>query len=216
MFWGAAGGAVALVAVLVYLLAFSPLLATRSVDVKGTVLLTADQVKAAAAVPMGLPVLRQDTDAIASRVQSLAPVESVKVDKVLPGTVSITVTERTLVYQLVGDKDVQWVDSSGVVFNATPAGTDGVIQVKAPGADERLRRDIATVVAHLPDAVEDKVRTFEADAVDRISFTLGDKREVIWGSAEDSALKSEVLSALLTVDASVYDVSAPRNPITRK
>lgn len=216
LFWGIFAAVAAVAGLLVYLLAFSPLLATRSVEVEGTGLLTAGQVEQAAAVPLGVPLLRQDTEAIAGRVRGLPPVESVSIGRRPPGTVVVTVKERTLAYQLIGEGEVHWVDPSGVVYNSSPEASDGVIQVEATRPDERLRRDIATVVTHLPEAVKRDVRSFEADAVDRISFTLSGKREVVWGSAEDSELKAEVLAALLSVDASVYDVSAPRNPITKK
>ncbi|WP_226997259.1 hypothetical protein [Tessaracoccus aquimaris] len=71
-------------------------------------------------------------------------------------------------------------------------------------------------MANLPGNVKGDIESFSAKAVDRISFTLSGDREVVWGSAEESELKGQVLSALLSVEASVYDVSAPRDPITRK
>lgn len=216
LFWGIGGAILAVTGLLIYLLGFSSLFATRTVAVEGVALLTTEQVEEAAAVPLGTPLLRQDTDAIEERVLSLPPAEKVRVERRLPGTIAITVTERTLAYQLIGDGEVQWVDPSGVVYHSSPTGTQGVVQVKATQPDERLRRDIATVVTHLPEGVKGDVRSFEAEAVDRISLTISGKREIVWGSAEDSQLKGEVLAALLSVDASVYDVSAPRNPITRK
>lgn len=213
---GIAGGALALTALLVYLLGFSPLFSTGKVEVNGTSLLSVEQVSAAAAVPMGEPLLPTDTDAIAERVATLAPVLEVHVARALPDTIVINVTERTLVYQLKGKDSVDWVDAQGVVFNTSPAGSDGIVQVDADEPDARLRTDIATVVANLPPAVDGEIESFTAEAVDRIGFGLTGDREVVWGSAEESELKSEVLAALLSVEAEVYDVSAPRNPITRK
>ena len=49
-----------------------------------------------------------------------------------------------------------------------------------------------------------------------VSLVLKDGREVVWGSAEESETKAEVLATLLaTVQAQVYDVSVPSKPTTR-
>lgn len=213
---GIAGGLVLTIGVLIYLFWFSPVFATREVEVTGVKLLTADEVRTAADVELGVPVLRQDGDAIAERVRTLPEVRDVSVVTALPGSVIVNVEERTLLYQLVGSGSVQWVDAEGVVFGSSPQASDGVIQVSSSDPNDRLRADIATVVTHLPDAVRGDVVEFTAPSVDRISFKLTDGRQVIWGSAEESELKSEVLAALLSVEASVYDVSAPRSPITKK
>ena len=45
---------------------------------------------------------------------------------------------------------------------------------------------------------------------------LKDGRTVVWGSAEESDTKAEVLATLLaTVQAQTYDVSVPSKPTTR-
>ncbi len=212
----AGGGALLVAVVLVYLFWFSPVFATKTMQVNGVGLLSVDQVTSAAQVSMDVPVMRQDTDAISARVKALAPVRDVVVSRSLPSTIVIDVTERTLVYQLVVGNSVQWIDADGVAYHSTPEPTEGVIQVAANNPDERLRTDIATVVANIPESVRGQVSDFSAQAVDRITFRLSADREVVWGSAEESALKGQVLSALLAVDASTYDVSAPRNPITKK
>ncbi len=214
--WGSIVGAVVLIGAAIYLFGFSPVFATHNVQVNGTSLLTEDEVREAAQVQLELPVLREDTGAIAERVRQLKPVRDVAVGRALPDTIVINVTERTLSYQVKEKGSVSWVDTEGVIYNTSAAGSDGVIQVSAPNADDRLRRDIATVVANLPDGVKADIESFSAKAVDRISFKLSGGREVVWGSAEESELKGQVLSALLSVEASVYDVSAPRDPITRK
>jgi len=118
------------------------------------------------------------------------------------------------VYQRARDDGVDWVDSDGVVFRHTDDPT-GVIQVETDTDDQRLLADVATVVLALPDDVSGKVRSFQADAVDQIEFHISGGRTVVWGSADESDLKAQVLTALLTVDASVYDVSAPLHPTTK-
>ena len=60
-----------------------------------------------------------------------------------------------------------------------------------------------------------QVTGLQAEAVDAITISLTDDRTVLWGSAEESELKSEVLGTLLQMEARVYDVSAPLYPTTR-
>ena len=53
-------------------------------------------------------------------------------------------------------------------------------------------------------------------SVDQITLRLRDGREVLWGSADQSAEKAEVLAGLLAArpKASGYDVSVPGMPTT--
>jgi len=212
--WSVGGGLLLLVVALVYAGWFSPWLTAQRVEVHGTSLLTPDEVVQAAEVKMGVPLLSQDLAAVRGRVAALPEVRDVTVGTQFPETVVIDVTERVVVYQRARDDGVDWVDSDGVVFRHTDDPT-GVIQVETDTDDQRLLADVATVVLALPDDVSGKVRSFQADAVDQIEFHISGGRTVVWGSADESDLKAQVLTALLTVDASVYDVSAPLHPTTK-
>ncbi|WGT48061.1 cell division protein FtsQ/DivIB [Tessaracoccus lacteus] len=212
--WSVGGGLLLLVVALVYAGWFSPWLTAQRVEVHGTSLLTPDEVAQAAEVEMGVPLLSQDLAAVRGRVAALPEVRDVTVGTQFPETVVINVTERAVVYQRARDGGVDWVDSDGIVFRHTDDPT-GVIQVETDTDDQRLLADVATVVLALPDDVSAKVRSFQADAVDQIEFHISGGRTVVWGSADESELKAQVLTALLTVDASVYDVSAPLHPTTK-
>lgn len=80
---------------------------------------------------------------------------------------------------------------------------------------QRLLGDVAVVVANVPPEVRPEVVSIRAEATDRISLVLEGGRTIVWGSADDSPLKGEVAAALLTVEAKVYDVSAPGHPTTK-
>ncbi|MEO6886551.1 MAG: FtsQ-type POTRA domain-containing protein, partial [Jatrophihabitantaceae bacterium] len=99
-------GAVVLVGALVtWLLAFSSVFGVRTVEVTGTHTLAASQIRSAAAVAHGSPLLRLNTAAITHRVQALADVASVTVSTSFPSTVVIAVTERVPVgYVKVGTR----------------------------------------------------------------------------------------------------------------
>ena len=48
------------------------------------------------------------------------------------------------------------------------------------------------------------------------SLELRDGRTVVWGSAEESGAKAEVLAALLEQPGATYDVSVPSQPTIRR
>lgn len=88
------------------------------------------------------------------------------------------------------------LDQRGRIVEATAASPDSIqLRVEVP-----VRPDT--------DASD---RAAEAEAVEGLTREV----TVQWGSAEESALKAEVLSALLMTRAIEYDVSAPRTPVTR-
>ncbi|MEU4743585.1 FtsQ-type POTRA domain-containing protein, partial [Actinosynnema sp. NPDC023658] len=66
---------------------FTPVFGVREVEVLGTADLTADEVRAAAAIESGTPLVQLDVDAVAGRVRELPRVAGVAVERVVPGTV---------------------------------------------------------------------------------------------------------------------------------
>ena len=71
------------------------------------------------------------------------------------------------------------------------------------------------MVAALPEELTLIVDHVQVTTVDEISLVLKDGRTVIWGSADESDAKADVIAILLTtVTASVYDVSVPSKPAT--
>ena len=75
--------------------------------------------------------------------------------------------------------------------------------------------DVGTVFSALSGATAAKVSRLEAPTRDGIVLRLRDGSRVVWGSAEDSALKSQVLDALLPLGGTVFNVSAPGFPTRR-
>ncbi|GAA4903614.1 hypothetical protein GCM10025789_23220 [Tessaracoccus lubricantis] len=214
---GGVVGAVLLVGLGVWLAFFSQVFAAQQVSVSGVSLLTTDEVAAAAQVSLGEPLLTQDLGAVTERVQDLPAVRSVEVSRQLPDTVAIEVTERTAAFLRERDGQYDWIDDEGVAFHRTPAPAEGdlLAVVAAVEDQQRLLADVATVARHIPPELRPEVVAVQAAAVDRISFTLEGGRTVVWGSADESELKAQVVSALLSVEATVYDVSAPGHPTTR-
>jgi len=210
---------VALVAASIWLVFFSTVLAVKGVEVRGTEVLTTQQVREAAAVPSGEPLARVDLDAIAARIRALAIVKSVDVTRAWPDRIRITVHERTAVAVVAVGSGFKAIDEDGVLFRDFARRPSELPLITAPADIGRdAMKEGADVVAALPDDTRALVDHVEVESIDRISLILRDQRVVVWGSAEESARKAEVLDALLEARPAVttYDVSVPGTPTTRR
>ncbi len=210
--------AVLVVAVLaggVWVVGFSQALAVTTVAVTGTSVLTSEQVTAVAQVPIGTPLVRLDVLAIENRVKTLKPVAAVSVTRSLPNRVTIAVTERQAVYAVSAGSGFDLVDTSGVPYTSVTDVPAGLLVANITGDSERLRRDVATVATALPKVLRDRAVLVNAASPDSIVIELRGDAEVVWGSAENSDEKATVIAALLSISASVYDVSSPSHPTTK-
>jgi cell division protein FtsQ len=198
-----------------WLVGFSSVLATERVTVSGTGLLSVDSVKKAAAVPIGLPLARQDTSLIASRVAGLAPVDTVTVDRRWPNTVSIAVVERTPLVAVKTSGGYLLVDHTGVSFETVSLLPAGVVEVGIASGNAPLLADAGTIVSAMPSVLRDQVATITADAPDSFRVRLDSGLVVTWGGADESALKGQVALLLLKQKPKAIDVSAPHSPAVR-
>ncbi len=213
--WGVIAGIVLVLGALVWLVTLSPVFRVHDVTVQGTELLSGDEVLLAARVVPDSRMIALEVGDIETRVAELPAVRDVEVSRDLPSTVVIDVTERSIVFQRVEAGTFQWVDDQGVIFSTSAEPVADVLQVVTASEDQRVLQDVAEVVSRIPPPLLPRVELVQAKAVDRITLELSEGDLVVWGSAEQSELKADVLEALLSVEAQVYDVSAPSNPTTR-
>lgn len=199
----------------VWLVFFSSVLAVKRVEVEGNRTLGAADVREAAAVPTGDPLARLDLDAIRARVEALAVVRSAEVTRVWPDGVLVSVEERVAIAVVDIGGRLRGMDAEGVVFRdyaRAPADLPRV-ETSAETGGEALR-EAAEVVAALPSDIAGLVDHLTVESVDRIELVLRDGRTVMWGSAEESEQKAEVLARLLELPGRHFDVSVPSNPTT--
>jgi cell division protein FtsQ len=207
-----------LVAVLAtWLVAFSSVFGARSVEVRGVQLLTQAQVRTAAHIAHGTPLVRIDTVAVSRRVQRLPEVASVHVSTSFPSTVVITVTERRAVgYVRASGRDVL-VDRTGTQYRTETAAPTGLPRFVVPGgsAGRPTAQAVAAVAAALPAAVRRQVRSIQALTPSAITLVLTRNRVIQWGSAARTADKARLLPTLLEHGSSRIDLTDPDQPFTR-
>lgn len=198
-----------------WLVFFSRVLAVEGVEVSGAQRLGADEVRTTAEVPTGEPLARVDLEAVRARVEALALVRDAEVTRRWPDTVVIEVRERVAVAVVEIGGRTRGLDAEGVVFDGFgPAGDLPRVRTSPDPGREALR-EAAAVASSLPDDLAARVDHVQVETVDRISLALRDGRTVVWGSAEQSDLKAEVLTALLQRPGTTYDVSVPAQPTVR-
>lgn len=208
---------VALVATSIWLVFFSATLQVKKVQVVGNQLLSDARIRELAAVPLGEQLALVDLDRADARVGSLPEVQSVDVTRTWPDGVRIEVVERTAVAVVDLAGRLRGLDAEGVVFRdykTVPPGMPRIRPGDAAGTD--ALKEAAAVVSALPDDLAARVDHVEVATVDQITLVLRDQRQVQWGSAEESALKAQVIDKLLAAQqGTVYDVSVPGNPTVR-
>lgn len=199
---------------------YSPLLALSadSVTVSGqSGDLSAEQVEAKVAPFVGTPLARLDTDALRGAVDTLSPVRSSVVGKVWPRGVSVEVTMRTPAMVVEQGGHYALVDDQGVEVATTDSRPTGLPLVVLPASGQARARaagDVSAVWAALGSDLRPEVTGVTADGA-TITLALSSNRSVVWGTAEDSALKAQVLGVLLAQrPATTYDVSSPHRPVT--
>lgn len=208
---------VASIALLVWLVAFSPVLGVRSVQVNGAKALTATQIEAAAAVPHGRPLLRVSTSAIEKRVEKLPQVGTATVSVSYPSTVVITVSERIAVGFFSTGGRYTLVDRTGRQF-LTVAKAPKLPHLVAAGAaidDPATVQTLATIAGALTPGLRRIVTTVNANDAQHVTLLLTAQRTVVWGNADRSADKVKVLTALLHRKGQAFDVSDPDLVVAR-
>lgn len=218
--WRTLTVAVVLVAVavgLVWLFYFSSALAVSGATVAGASGPQAQQVRRAAQVPLGTPLATVPLDAIDARVENLPFVRKADVSRSWPDKVRIAVTQRVPVAVVERAGAYSALDDQGVLFHryaSRPAGLPVVHTTAGVHADALA--EAAKVAGVLPRWLARKVAYVDVRTVDQINVHLRNGKDVLWGSADDSADKAKVIAVLLRHKASFYDVSVPGQPVMRR
>ncbi|NNM45329.1 FtsQ-type POTRA domain-containing protein [Knoellia koreensis] len=216
--WGYAVVTVLVVAALVWVVAFSPLLAVRTVEVVGVPAGEVAPIRDLAQVPVGQPLARVDTAAVADRVTQRATVADVSIERSWPGTLVIHASPRTPFLVVKNPQgQLQVVDETGVAYAVVRQAPKGVPVVSAATSAALSREALqaaVSVVRVLPAATQDKVSAVTVSGAGLVTLKIG-STSVVWGGLDEPDRKLEIVQALLKGKPKVIDVSAPETPVTR-
>ncbi|MGQ1837096.1 cell division protein FtsQ/DivIB [Kocuria turfanensis] len=220
---GAALGALVALAVLAGVLFLSPALAVRDITVRGAQLTDPAGVEETLEGYRGTPLTRISKQDVRDRVGAIPQVRSIEVVLEPPHHLIVELHERVPVAAVQDGDEFAVVDSEGVRLTTAATAEEAAVPVVTGGPDvlEGERFDAITdVLAALPESVLAQLRTASAESLSSVELTFTDGRTVVWGTAEDSELKAQVLRELVEARGAgsgveTYDVSSPTRPVVR-
>lgn len=218
------GAVVLLLVASVAVAVFSPLLSLQTIRVEGTERVDASAVQTALDGQLGTPLAMIDFDEVTRELAAFPLIASYVTETAPPHTLVVRIQERQPVATVAAGEGFELVDPAGVVVQELDARQEGVPLVDVGGAalDGPAYRSVAEVLLALPVTLRSTVDTVTASTADDVTLQLTSGERVVWGSADESAKKAQVLAGLIADQArrdpgaSVeYDVSAPDNGIIR-
>lgn len=170
----------------------------------------------------GTSLVMLNAGEISAQLEELVGVREAQITRVWPSALRVELLSSEPVAAIPQGGVYLLVDDLGEAVDTSDAAPEQlpVITIPVGEGSTRILEGVLDVVDEIPVALRDRVEGIEAQTEDSISFVLRDGPRVEWGSGEQSALKAEVLAALLdsrqTDGVDVIDVSAPSLPITNR
>jgi cell division protein FtsQ len=185
-----------------------------SVEVQVAEKTMARNISNVAAIEPGERITDLNLAAAAARVTQLPQVRTAAVNRRWPDRIVISVELREPIGWLKAVDKIWYLDATGEKYDpAVSVAATRLPEFVVRG--ERVLADAALAFAQLPNSQRKKLDRISATTSSNIRFLLKNEVTIIWGSAERSERKAEVLNVLLQRKAKVYDVSAPDLPTIR-
>lgn len=218
--WITGIGSIVGLAIVAVVVAYSPLMALREVRVEGASRIPAAEIEAAFEDRIGTPLPLIAADEVQATLSGFPLIETYATETIPPGTLVVRIVERTPVGVMEGSSGFTAVDAAGVVIARSDERPEGLPLIDVEGGIEGdAFPAVGSVLRSLPADLLARVITVSARTADDVRFELAEGATVVWGSAEDSSLKSDVLVRLMAAappdDVDRYDVSAPLSPVTQ-
>ncbi|KQQ01623.1 hypothetical protein ASG06_13525 [Rathayibacter sp. Leaf185] len=213
-------GSLAVLALIVAIAAYSPLMAVRTIEISGTQRVSAGEIQASLSDQIGVPLTLVDRSEVGAVLGAYPLVQSYSVQTRPPSTLVVTVVERTPIAVFANAGRFDLVDAAGVVIETADAAQPGYPIVTTPtgGASGAAFRVIAQVLRTVPASLAGQVTAVAATTGDDVALTLSNGSVVMWGGSDQSALKAVVLEKLMAAadpaTVRTYDVSSPQAAVT--
>lgn len=194
----------------------SPYFQITHIAVQGNEIVNEAILLANAQVQPGDNLLNVDMRALAARVAAHPRVRHVNVDRRLPSTLLLIVSEHVPVALVVQEDTRYAVTGDGTVV---PLGEDEAerLPVIVDAAPELLPLAVEAA-AHLPAALRATVATVEVEADDGVNITLRTRNGglILFGDGQELARKAAIAASLFQADDyALIDVRFPRSPAVR-
>lgn len=227
----AVGGVGVVLALIMAMAMFSPVLGVKTVVFDGQKLVGDGTLQLAVAPLVNKPLPQVTDSEVQELLDSVVQVKSSSIEARPPSTLLVHIVERVPVALLKNGENYLMVDQDGVQLGSTKDPAKASLPL-IDGGTAAIGQDtfqaMTAVLANLPQGILSQLANATAKSPDAVELALADGRRVVWGNASDMELKAQVLEALLNAPpptaaagkpdpapAKVFDVSAPRHPVTR-
>jgi cell division protein FtsQ len=184
----------------------------QEVTITGNSRLSAEQISAAAAVPIGNSLMSINPEVISEQIQALPEVKVATVERGWPHAVLITITERTPIAVAATASGYNLIDADGLNAGVVAAPPKGLLVIAAEPDSPAMSNAIQALAA-IP--AEWKITGLSAKTQDSVIATLSNGVVITLGSGERAADKVEVAEALMEKGYTIINVSAPDAPTVK-
>jgi cell division protein FtsQ len=215
---------VALVALPVLLLAgfaaatYTPLFRLRDIRVEGTKNLRPHEVIVRAGIGSGTNVFHLDGGSIVTALEADPWIRSATVERHLPGSVVITVQERTPIARALVGTNPAAVAGDGMVLPGAATADLPVIRASVGGLTDDDRTAAAEALDVMPAIVRAHISAVVAEPTGSLVMELTDGLTVRYGGADDQLAKATALRSVLAWAARMHvalaeiDLTVPEAP----
>jgi cell division septal protein FtsQ len=212
-----------------------PIWKIKEVVVNGTRILSAEEIKALAGIPLSENLFFTSFSRARSNLGKIPGIKQARFYRIPPATVLISITERRPVATVVFPRKSVIIDEEGYILNRNPNISLNIpnladlpvitgISEEALSSD-RIEGEAAQVISHilskLARFLESRRLQLELGGLENVSFLLDDLLRVRVGDTEQVKRKMEVFEALLPQiegrwpQVEYMDVRFPDNPVIK-
>lgn len=205
-----------------WLLGWSPFLTVKQIEVVGLAPdspLKSESIIALSGIRIGEPMARVNGPSLRRQLDQLPRIGGVWLIRKWPHRLVVRIRERVPVVAIVKGTEFQLVDSKSNEYAMVATVPSGVPTMTVMGDYKLAVKTGMSVITQLPAGIMNRITEISSSGADGLQFTMAGGVKIIWGSSEDLALKTRVLSTLLTGSGAnhvkIFDVSAPYAPTTK-
>lgn len=186
-----------------------------------------EEIVVASGLKKGDHLLKISSRKVARGIKSIPWVDRVRVERILPSRIRLTVSFRTAALVAVSGGRSFLIDASGIVLEEDHEPLVTVTGLPEneliPGKRLTLAsfKNASAVLAALPTEIKAKVKTVRASSVDRVGLELAGGTLLVYGAAVELKLKNFAVQALIEKyategrEVASIDVRVPSRPAVR-
>lgn len=197
-------------AVLWSVVAFTPLMSVKHIEVEGNAHVSSEDVVNASGVQEGTPLARVNMRNAASGVASIPWVKTATASRSWPSTIKLSVTENDAVAFFNQEDGAHLLDAEGREFAVDTPPENAVELTGSAATDETVRKGAVDIAGTFSEHARESVESIEARGKHDYVLHVKEGRTVTWGASEDNRNKSLALDTVLQREGAEFNITNPQ------